>query len=83
MTTIFVDDILEYRCPNFGLVWQWRVLSICCGAERQESLIEIRPITTSPGYGTGDKRMETVWVPEPMTRNLSVVRSGTFLQVQK
>ncbi len=68
-------DILEYRCPNFGIVWQWRVLSICHGAERQEGLIELRPVMASPGYAH-DRRMETVWVPEPMTRSLALVEAN-------
>ena len=64
-------DILEYRCPTFGIVWQWRVLSICHGAERQEGLVELRPVMANPGYAH-DNKMETVWVPEPLTRHLSV-----------
>jgi len=62
-------DILEYRCPNFKIVWQWRVLSVCIGSDRQESLIEIQPIMADSGFAH-NKRMETLWVPEPMTRNL-------------
>ena len=64
-------DILEYRCPNFGIVWQWHVLSICHGADRQEGLIEVRPVMAGDGFAH-NKRMESVWVPEPMTRGLSV-----------
>lgn len=66
-------DLLEYRCPTFGIVWQWRVLSICHGAERQESLIEIKPVMAGSGFAH-DKRLETLWVPEPMTRNLMHVQ---------
>ncbi len=66
-----VHDILEYRCPKFGIVWQWRVLSICHGAERQESLIELKPVMAKAGYAH-DEKMETVWVPEPLTRHLTV-----------
>lgn len=64
-------NILEYRCPNTGIVWQWRVLSICHGADRQESLIEIKPIMAGSGFAH-NKVMETLWVPEPMTRNLTL-----------
>ena len=67
-----VGDLLEYRCPKFGLVTQWRVLSVCLGAERQESLIELRPITNAPGVGTSGGHMQTVWVPEQLTRGLTV-----------
>lgn len=72
-----VDDILEYRCPKFGIVWQWRVLSICHGAERQESLIELKPVMAKAGCAHNEK-METVWVPEPLTRNLTVFRRAAL-----
>lgn len=70
-------DILEYRCPNFGIVWQWRVLSICLGADRQEGLVEVKPVMAGDGFAHG-KRMETLWVPEPMTRHLQVVACTTL-----
>lgn len=63
-------DLLEYRCPNFGIVWQWRIHSICVGAERQEGLIEVSPVMAKPGYNLLGQHQPTVWVPEPMTRNL-------------
>lgn len=66
-------DILEYRCAKFGIVWQWRIESICIGIARQESLIEISPVMASPGYDTAGQKQHTVWVPEPMTRSLTVV----------
>lgn len=68
-----VGDILEYRCPKFGIVWQWRVESICLGARRQESLIEIEPVMASPGV-SHDGIHKTTWVPEPLTRHLTIVR---------
>ena len=68
-------DILEYRCPNFGIVWQWRIESICLGALRQESLIEVAPVMASPGYDTAGQKQQTVWVPEPMVRSLTVVQA--------
>ena len=67
-------DLLEYRCPKFGIVWQWRVLSVCLGTERQESLIEIAPVMAKPGQTIGGDLQPTVWVPEPLTRQLKVVR---------
>lgn len=67
------DDVLEYRCPQYGTVWQWRVFSVCHGAWRQESLIELQPVMARPGFAH-DKEMTTVWVPEPMTRNLTIFR---------
>jgi hypothetical protein len=65
-------DILEYRCPTMGIVWQWRVLSICHGGDRQECLIEVKPIMAGSGFAHG-KMQETVWVPEPMTRSLALI----------
>lgn len=67
-------DLLEYRCPNTGIVFQWRVLSIHLGATRQESLIEVEPVLLHPG-DTHDGKAWKCWVPEPMTRNLSVIGS--------
>jgi hypothetical protein len=66
-------DILEYRCPRFGVVWQWRVLSVCLGAERQEGLIEMASIMAQPGISHEGPHM-TTWVPEPLTRGLTVFR---------
>lgn len=67
-------DLLEYRCPRFGIVWQWRVLSVCLGGLWQEGLIEVSPVMATPGAGLDHKPMQTVWVPEPMTRLLTLVR---------
>jgi hypothetical protein len=66
-------DLLEYRCPSFGIVWQWRVLSVCLGAERQESLIEVAPVMAAPG-NSHSGTLVTTWVPEPMTRSLTISR---------
>ena len=68
-------DLLEYRCPRFGIVWQWRVESVCLGAINQESLVELRSVHLRPGYGT-DGVHETMWVPEPMTRAMALVKVG-------
>jgi hypothetical protein len=66
-------DLLEYRCPRFGYVTQWRVVSVCLGALRQESMIEIEPVTNSPGHSTrGTER--TIWVPEVLVRGLPIFR---------
>lgn len=67
-----VGDLIEYRCPKFGLVTQWRVVAVCLGAERQESLIGLEPVTNSPGCGTSGPVMQTVWVPEQLTRGLNI-----------
>ena len=68
-------DILEYRCPKFGIVWQWRIESVCIGAQRQESLVEIAPVMASLGYDTAGQKMQTVWVPEPLTRGLALIEA--------
>ena len=73
MKILNVNDILEYRCPNQGLVWQWRVMSISLGGKNQESLIEIKPLTNTAGL-SHQGPMPTTWVPEPMTRTLDVFR---------
>jgi hypothetical protein len=72
-TTPRPGDLLEYRCPNFGIVWQWRVLSVSLGAEQQESLIEVAPVMAAPG-NSNSGRLMTTWVPEPMTRSLTISR---------
>lgn len=68
-------DLLEYRCPNFGIVWQWHVHGVYHGAARQEGLIEVSPVMAQPG-AKGDFTASRVLVPEPMTRNLKVIRRG-------
>ena len=68
-------DLLEYRCPNFGIVWQWHVHGVYHGAARQEGLIEVSPVMAQPGV-KGDFTASRVLVPEPMTRGLKVIRRG-------
>lgn len=68
-------DLLEYRCPKFGIVWQWHVHGVYLGASRQEGLIEVSPVMAQPGT-KGDFTAARVLVPEPMTRALTVVRIG-------
>ena len=65
-------DLLEYRCPQFGIVWQWRIHGVYLGAERQEGLIEVSPVMARPGSVKG--RVDTFFVPEPMTRSLTIIR---------
>ena len=66
-------DLLEYRCPTFGIVWQWHVHGVYLGAARQEGLIEVSPVMAQPGV-KGDFTASRVLVPEPMTRALKVIR---------
>lgn len=69
-TQMKVGDLLEYRCPRFGLVTQWRVKGIHPGALRVESLIELSPVTNRPA-----PCYATVMVPVELTRNLTIIRS--------
>ena len=62
-------DLLEYRCPRYGIVWQWRVLEVALGGEREESLIRVSSVMAHPQPGEAE-----VMVPEPMTRMLKIVR---------
>jgi hypothetical protein len=66
-------DLLEYRCPKFGIVWQWRIEGICLGSVGQESLIEVAPVMARPGYNSSLAAQPIVLVPEPMTRNLTLI----------
>ncbi|MBY5988209.1 hypothetical protein [Roseovarius atlanticus] len=68
--------LLEYRCPKFGLVFQWRILGIYLGATRQESLIEVEAVFQSPGTDSAGAAYPKMMVPEPMTRGLSVIAPG-------
>jgi len=71
-TQLRPGDLLEYRCPHYGLVTQWRVVAVLLGAEGIQSLLEIEPLTKMmpPGV-TG-----TLLVPEQMTRALKMIRPG-------
>lgn len=68
--------LLEYRCPKFGLMFQWRVRGIYLGATRQEGMIEVEPIFRSLGTDSQGKPHERMMVPEPMTRSLTVIAPG-------
>jgi hypothetical protein len=80
-TTMMTDDhcrpgdLFEYRCPRWGYVTQWRVLSVCLGGLRQESLIEIEPVTNTPGHSTRGTE-KSMWVPEPLLRNVPKFRAA-------
>lgn len=64
------DDILEYRCPRFGIVTQWRIVAVRLGGTGVQSLIDVIPITKSAPPGTP----APFAVPEQMTRGLQIVR---------
>lgn len=69
-------DLLEYRCPEFGVVFQWRVFGIYLGASGQESLVEVGPVHQKPGTDSLNREHARMMVPEPMTRSLTVFRPG-------
>ncbi|KEP71745.1 hypothetical protein DL1_00025 [Thioclava dalianensis] len=69
-TQIKPGDMLEYRCPRFGLVTQWKVAGIHLGALHVESMIEVQPLTNKPAVGN-----EKMMVPEKMTRGLTIIRA--------
>lgn len=58
-------DLLEYRCPRFGVVWQWRVQEVNIAARSTDSFIEVLPV-----HGAG----VPLCIPEPMTRTLTIFR---------
>lgn len=62
-------DILEFRCPRFGLVTQWLVDGIHLGALHVESHIALRSLSkqTAPGA-------DIMMVPEQMTRAMTIIR---------
>ena len=71
--TIRPGDLLEQRCPRFGVMFQWKVESVCLGSVGQESVIGVSSVGIKQGVGT-DGVNRIMWVPEPMTRHLSVFR---------
>lgn len=72
---IEVGDILEYRCPVLGIVWQWRVQGIYLGVLKQEGLVEVVPIFHRAGSDAAGE-YNPAMVPEPMTRNLTLIKPG-------
>ena len=64
------DDLLEYRCPRFGIVTQWRVVGVYLGATGVQSLIDVLPVTKSAPKDTPTPFS----VPEQMTRHLTIIR---------
>jgi hypothetical protein len=78
-TQMTPGDLLEYRCPRFGVVWQWQVHGIYCGTTRQDGLIEVSPVMAEPG-SDARKAYPTSMVPEPMTRNLTLVKISDDLK---
>ena len=64
------DDLLEYRCPRFGIVTQWRVVGVYLGATGVQSLIDVCPVTKATLHDTS----APFSVPEQMTRGLTIIR---------
>lgn len=74
-------DMLEYRCPRFGIVWQWRVHGLYGGGERQEGLVEVSPVMGLPGSDATRTYPKTM-VPEPMTRGLTLIKETITMESQ-
>lgn len=68
-TQMMAGDILEYRCPRYGIVTQWEVDGIHLGALRVQSIVTLKPITKTP---TDD--CSVLVVPEEMTRAMTIIR---------
>ena len=64
------DDLLEHRCPRFGIVTQWQVVAVRIGATGIQSLIDVTPVTNVSPYDTP----APFSVPEQMTRHLTIIR---------
>lgn len=65
-------DILVWKDQKFGIDRRWRVVGVFHGALGQESLIEMENITERPGW-TGEWEWHPrVFVPEVLTRDLTV-----------
>lgn len=60
MTDLESGDILEYRCPNTGIMWQWRTISV------GPAFVEVELVPTTDN--------EIYMIPEPMTRALTRYR---------
>ena len=61
------DDILEYRCPKFGIVTQWRVYEVRLGPVGGNSFVFVKPMN-APNL------LEPIPVPEQLTRHLLIIR---------
>ena len=62
------DDLLEHRCPRFGIVTQWRVVAIHLAGEGYQSMIHVLPVTCLASEPAPFR------VPEQMTRHLTIIR---------
>lgn len=67
--------------PGDMLLWRdhynnrdrfWEVVSVLLGAEGQEGLVRLRPITDRPGFDEDGNRQDTVLVPEVLLRSLEI-----------
>lgn len=75
-------DILVWRCPRFPhVVHKWRVFAVALGGRDQdgrdtESLIEMESITHAPGWTGEWEYHPRAFVPEPLTRHLTLERDA-------
>ena len=71
-TQINVGDLLEYRCPRFGLVTQWRVEGIFLGGRNEESVIHVTSVSRRPSSIIDGPML----IPEQMIRHLTIIRAA-------
>lgn len=65
-------DILIWTDPQFGHNRRWRVVGVFLGVAGQEGLIEMESLDYSPGW-TGEWEWHSrVFVPEVLTRGLTI-----------
>lgn len=65
-------EILEWVCPRFGFVRQWRVLGVYLGATGQEGIVELENVTEEPGLvpDLSPFPIQNLYVPEALLRTL-------------
>lgn len=72
-----VGDVLRWQCPEFpNVVHRWRIVGIHLGAVGQESLIECESLTHTPGWTGPMEFHPRVFIPEPLTRSLTIEDVG-------
>lgn len=74
-TQLRPGDLLEYRCPRFGIVTQWRVEGIHLGGLNTESVVHVTSITRRPSATAPSPML----IPEQMIRHLPIIRAPEAL----
>lgn len=77
------NDIVYFEDIQFGHHRFWVVEGVFLGCEGQESLIKLRSLTEKSGYGGPAGPQPTVFVPEPLLRNVTVYTPDISAQSTK